>query len=263
MVMLMEVEEQHLVEKARAGDRGAFEGIFELTNCTITGNWAERDGGGLYCRASSFPTLTNCIVWDNPGGSISVRAGATPSVSFSCIEAGEAWEGQGNINDPPLFLQPGHYNGDVWVEGDYRLRLESPCVDAGTPDSAPPVDIEGNHRPCCGGVDMGAYEYCDTCPERFVRGDTNGDGAVNIADAVFILMHLFANGPTPTCMDAADANDDGSVNLADGIYVLQNRFASGPAIPPPYPECGVDPTRGEDDDDALNCLTYAPCEEHR
>jgi len=26
-------------------------------------------GGGLYCGVDSFPTLTNCIVWGNTGGS--------------------------------------------------------------------------------------------------------------------------------------------------------------------------------------------------
>ncbi len=81
----------------------------------------------------------------------------------------------------------------------------------------------------------------------FVRGDANHDGAVNIADAIFVLQHLFANGPPILCQDAADANDDEAVNIADGIYILQNLFASGPPLPPPR-QCGVDP-----EGDALDC----------
>ncbi len=81
----------------------------------------------------------------------------------------------------------------------------------------------------------------------FVRGDANLDGAVDLADAIFILQRLFADGPALACQDAGDANDDEAVNIADGIYILQNLFASGPPLPPPR-QCGVDP-----DGDALDC----------
>lgn len=77
---------------------------------------------------------------------------------------------------------------------------------------------------------------------RFRRGDSNRDGAANIADAIFILQNLFAQGPPLLCMDSADANDDESVNIADGVYVLQRLFAQGPPIPPPQPGCGTDNT---------------------
>jgi hypothetical protein len=75
----------------------------------------------------------------------------------------------------------------------------------------------------------------------FVRGDANGDGSTNLADAVYILQRLFAAGPAIACLDAGDANDDESVNLADAIYLLQGLFANGPPIPPPHPVCGEDP----------------------
>jgi hypothetical protein len=89
----------------------------------------------------------------------------------------------------------------------------------------------------------------------FRRADSNIDGAVNIADATYILQHLFASGSPIQCSDAADANDDGGVNMADAIYILQNLFASGAAIPPPSPDCNVDPTGDE-----LSCGAYAHCE---
>ncbi len=76
----------------------------------------------------------------------------------------------------------------------------------------------------------------------FRRGDSNRDGAMNIADGIYILQNLFASGPAILCPDAADANDDEGVNIADAIYILQNLFASGPAVPPPHPGCGPDET---------------------
>jgi hypothetical protein len=74
----------------------------------------------------------------------------------------------------------------------------------------------------------------------FIRGDANQDAMVNIADAVYILQHMFLHGPPIVCLDAADSNDDEKLNVADAVYILQNLFANGPALPPPS-ECGPDP----------------------
>jgi len=41
---------------------------------------------------------------------------------------------------------------------DFRLRLDSPALDAGTTVGAPPVDLDGVIRPQGAAVDMGAYE---------------------------------------------------------------------------------------------------------
>jgi hypothetical protein len=34
-------------------------------------------------------------------------------------------------------------------------------------------------------------------PESFIRGDTNGDGKIDISDAIYILQFLFLGGPAP------------------------------------------------------------------
>ncbi len=88
----------------------------------------------------------------------------------------------------------------------------------------------------------------------FRRGEANADGDQNLADAIFILSYLFADGPIPTCLDAADANDDGATDMADGVYILQYLFASSPPLSPPFPDCGVDATA-----DDLDCRSYNPC----
>ncbi len=94
-----------------------------------------------------------------------------------------------------------------------------------------------------GGVPFTRIQFSTTLGYGFTRGDSNLDAAVNIADAVYILQNLFAQGPPIDCLDAADSNDDESVNIADAIYILQNLFAQGPPIPAPtFPDCGPDPT---------------------
>ncbi|MHC4934675.1 MAG: dockerin type I repeat-containing protein [Planctomycetota bacterium] len=74
----------------------------------------------------------------------------------------------------------------------------------------------------------------------FIRGDTNGDGTVNLPDAIFLLATLFAGGPSTagTCPGANDVNSDGLIHLADAIYLLNHLFAAGAAPNAPFPACG-------------------------
>jgi len=96
---------------------------------------------------------------------------------------------------------------------------------------------------------VGGMLAFDAAACKFIRGDANSDGRVNIADAVTVLMYLFENGHGPLgCEDAADANDDGTLNIGDAIRILVRLFGAGTAFDPPYPGCGTDPTP-----DALSC----------
>ena len=94
-----------------------------------------------------------------------------------------------------------------------------------------------------------------TLDVTFRRGDVNADGKLDIADAIFLLGHLFAGGAVPVCQDSADANDDGKLDIADAITILGHLFGGAPSLPPPFEDCGVDPT-----DDDLDCLSFPPCE---
>jgi hypothetical protein len=84
----------------------------------------------------------------------------------------------------------------------------------------------------------------ETGADEFKRGDANRDSGMNIADAVYILQAIFAQGADILCPDAGDANDDENVNIADAVYILQTIFAQGSPIPPPNDVCGPDPTSG-------------------
>ncbi len=88
-------------------------------------------------------------------------------------------------------------------------------------------------------------------PKTFVRGNTNGDGALDLSDAVFTLGHLFLGNPAQVaCEDALDANDDGNLDVSDAVYSLLNLFTDGTPPPAPYPDCGEDPTA-----DGVGCAT--------
>ena len=88
---------------------------------------------------------------------------------------------------------------------------------------------------------------------RFLRGDANSDGVVDVSDPLATLVDLFGVATEPPCQDATDANDDGAVNVTDAVFVLGYLFAKGAPLPPPGPlACGLDPTA-----DDLTCLEYA------
>lgn len=75
---------------------------------------------------------------------------------------------------------------------------------------------------------------------RFIRGDADLNGTVNLSDAVYVLSALFLGaGPLP-CLDAADVNDVGRIDIADPIYLLRFLFLGGPPPLPPFPDPGVD-----------------------
>jgi hypothetical protein len=74
--------------------------------------------------------------------------------------------------------------------------------------------------------------------ERFIRGDANIDGRVDIADAVALLNVLFRSGTSLRCLDAADTNGDGEVGITDAVLVVRHQFLGGTPPSAPYPDCG-------------------------
>jgi hypothetical protein len=152
---------------------GLFNCIGAITNCTIVGNTTQ----ALYrCRRN----ITNCIIWDN-------RPAFDDCVPYNCIEG--TGDGLGCIRSDPCFVAPGfwdangttsHAGDDFWVDGDYRLRAESPCIDAGDSNRLPvdsadldddgnitevmPLDLDGKARRTGRAVDIGPYEFPNTRP---------------------------------------------------------------------------------------------------
>ena len=104
-------------------------------------------------------------------------------------------------------------------------------------------------------AETGAFAIQFKKIQKFLRGDANDNGIVNIADAVTVLSYLFGDGARPECKDAYDANDDGTLNLADAIAILSHLFAHAGSLPPPFDACGQDPSN-----DNLDCQKYESCE---
>ena len=156
-----------------AGGLGFFRA--SITNCTVTGNRA--DIGAAFLNLW-FGDAVNTIVWNGDEA-------IDEEVDFTFSDVGGGWEGEGNIDADPVFVDPGHWddNGtpddlsdDFWIDGDYRLQEASPCANTGDPGYvAEPgeLDLDGQDRVQHCRVDMGAYEtsYLFDCNSNGV-GDT-------------------------------------------------------------------------------------------
>ncbi|MCJ7500937.1 Ig-like domain-containing protein, partial [bacterium] len=134
------------------------EGEPTLINCTIVGNSAGIDGGGVASEGGQGrgPTIINSILWNNSDLEIYDDPSSQTIAVYSNIEGG--YSGTGNIDLDPSFI-------DTTI-GDYRPGSDSSCVDAGDNSSvSAPFDLTGNPRIADGDgdasaiVDMGAYEY--------------------------------------------------------------------------------------------------------
>jgi hypothetical protein len=134
-----------------------------------------------------------------------------------------------------------HYENNQWVD------VTSP----GYPDTANNV--------LCGTVTSFSLfalvepDSGDTAAD-FQRGDSNADGRLDLADAVFTLNHLFRGGEAPGCLESANANDDVLVDLSDPVFSLRCLFLGGSCPPAPYPDCGPDP-----ESEGLGCESFPPC----
>jgi hypothetical protein len=139
-----------------------------ITNCTIIGNSAAF-GGGLY----NCGQINNCIIWNNWPDQILSSYTPVP-ITYSDVQDG--YTGDGNIDVDPCFIEPGFWvdindpniivepndPNAVWLDGDYRLLFNSPCIDTGDPNYvAEPneTDLDGLPRIISGRIDMGAYEF--------------------------------------------------------------------------------------------------------
>jgi len=67
---------------------------------------------------------------------------------------------------------------------------------------------------------------------KFIRGDANSSGSIDIDDAVFLINFIGGGGPAPVPLAVADADTDGNVDMDDVLF-LQNYIGGGG--PAPYP----------------------------
>ena len=168
-----------------------------LVNCTVSGN---RTGvtGGKGCNSiirgnmidnaydSSFMYATNCCI---------------PEVAL-VNQHNIVVVGPGNMMVDPCYVDA--------AAGDYRLRPDSPCVDAGMSSEAfGASDLLGGMRVRGGGVDIGCFEFVPTVP------DTNATYGVTVPPE-WLEAHYVLNRATSPDVEYQAAALAETANPRDG-----------------------------------------------
>lgn len=214
--------------------------IFE--NCTIAANYilnpVPGHCAGISCEgsgATAQPIIRSCIIWGNfaygaPDEADQIKPGdVLPSIEYSLIQGWTgALGGVGNFGGEPVahdprFLDPPGADGMAGTPDDnFRVAVDSPCIDAGyrtEPPAPDERDLDGRLRVHCRAVDIGAYEHG--------TGDHDGNEVVDLQDSV----------PWPACLTGPQGGDmqatcqvfesdgDGDIDLQDyAAFMIRSCF---------------------------------------
>ena len=55
--------------------------------------------------------------------------------------------------------------------------------------------------------------YAVAQEDKFLLGDVNGDGVVNITDVIYLVNYIMQPESTTIILKAADVNIDGNINI--------------------------------------------------
>jgi len=141
-----------------------------FTNNTVVNN-ASMYGGGFHINAAAKPIIKNCIIWNNTCASVEgpqicvYDVYSAPEFYHNNIEGGfEEFTGAGTeiflgVYDQNMDLDPQFTSAILFP---FSLSEESPCINAGTPDTIglllPEKDLAGMNRFQEDHIDMGCYE---------------------------------------------------------------------------------------------------------
>jgi len=114
--------------------RVATEATLNINNSTFYNNQFNASNGGVIQNNDCVVTVTNSII-DGPFRNL----GTAPYrnyISYSRTTETSAI-GDNNITDDPMFVNPSEGNGRLFETNpeDWRLLPDSPCIDAGNPDT--------------------------------------------------------------------------------------------------------------------------------
>ncbi len=82
-------------------------------------------------------------------------------------------------------------------------------------------------------IDLAGNTLGFSSPESFVTnvafvcGDADGNGAISIADAVYLINYIFSGGPAPAPILSGDADCTGALSIADAVYLINYIFSGG------------------------------------
>lgn len=230
-------------------------GISRYINNTVVNNLYTTPGTPGFFYSSPHLVLRNNIFQGNTSSvgeplQIYTIFSQLVNLSYSCIaDPPVYYYGEGNIAGPPLFVNPtpGSGLGYDGALADWSLMDNSPCVNAGTPDTTglglPATDLLGNPRVFGGRIDMGAIEnqrIMVALPQNPLvnarvlvsPNPFRGSPRILVNDASRISsMELYnQNGQLMGRLELSMLNNGMFYELSKlphGLYLLRTRFTDG------------------------------------
>ncbi len=180
-----------------------------IYNCTFTGQTTAIIN---FAQGSTIvPAIKNCIFAPTSGYAIADQAGMTETsaIGYNCVYGGDGYSDisaaamVGNVTGDPKFVST-----TAGAE-DLRLFSDSPCIDAGTSDNAPLIDMDGIPRPQGAGFDMGAYEYHGVdITTTTVQPTTSTTSVVLTSTTTSLIIDIDGDG-IPDADDNCQTNPNG------------------------------------------------------
>jgi hypothetical protein len=198
------------------------------------GDWLSCDSDGRTLRVHN-PTASERefdyeFIVTQPDSEITIQAqhfGLSPvdSAVFSGVEdAGLQIENFGDSTTYRLVLEvAGTTNDRVFYQPEVAIKGHTSHLILPTSWSS------GDYLLVLVDVDMTGVFSDTLCLHNISCGDADGEGTINIADAVYLIAYIFSHGPAPVPLAAGDADCDGSINIADCVYLINYIFSHGPA----------------------------------
>lgn len=198
-----------------------------ITHNTLIDNIA-RDGGGGISLAQAAVDVTNTIVWGNtvnlegPVEDIQIEDQLDEGyvANFCCVEGG--YPGVGNIDEDPRVA------GVSSFEADLHLRLDSPCIDAGTngAPALPLTDIDGDDRIVDGDGDTNALP--DIGADELRREIAVRYG--NVGGELYNLLYVDGSAGDAERVVTVDSGADALASIlapsggGSGLFVIHANF---------------------------------------
>jgi hypothetical protein len=116
----------------------------------------------------------------------------------------------------------------IWTHNsssnDTSMTWTVPTVPSGSHNIYLKITDDANHA----NIDTCSY-FWDFIYGSYICGDANGDGLVNVSDAVYIINYVFVGGDPPDPLAAGNANCDIGVNVSDAVWIINYIFVGGNA----------------------------------
>jgi hypothetical protein len=174
------------------------------------------------------------------GDSTLSKLNIAQAIAATTYGGGTVWPSMA-VGDPGIYYGPNFrlpYGGTL----DPRPSLTGPAYTTAHPDASTedPWFVSTPYIGAFSATDNWAdkpwtalHQFGYFKPSCTSCGDANGNGTVNISDAVFLISFIFSGGQAPGDCNYAngmgDANGSGNVNISDAVYLISYIFSGGTA----------------------------------